>query len=139
MLSKHGFFSANSSCAVVAYILTSKSLQPNAYGAKIPVSSQLNISVWRHYLTDYVDHIVVDFLQFGWPQFSTFTRRQLQSLLGKLSFVTACVRPGWIFMSHLLHRLRSLPYKQSRFPFTSDMLSDIDWWLSFLPCFNGPP
>ena len=139
MLSQHEFFSANSSRAVVAYILASKSPQPNAYGAKIPVSSQLNISVWRHYLTDYVDHIVVDFLQFGWPQFSTFTRRQLQSLLGKLSFVTACVRPGWIFMSHLLHRLRSLPYKQSRFPFTSDMLSDIDWWLSFLPCFNGPP
>ena len=34
-----------------------------------------------------------------WTQFSTFTRRQLQSLLGKLSFVTACVRPGRIFMS----------------------------------------
>ena len=32
-----------------------------------PVSSQLNTSVWRHYLTDYVDHVVVDFLQFGWP------------------------------------------------------------------------
>ena len=53
--------------AVVAYILASKYPQPNAYGAKIPVSSQLNISVWRHYLTDYVDHVVVDFLQFGWP------------------------------------------------------------------------
>ena len=66
MLSQHEFFTANSSRAVVAYILASKSLQPNAYGAKIPVSSQLNISVWRHYLTDYVDQ-VVDFLQFGWP------------------------------------------------------------------------
>ena len=67
MLSQHEFFSANSSSrAVVADILASKSPQPNAYGAKIPVSSQLNISVWRHYLTDYVDHGVVDFLQFGW-------------------------------------------------------------------------
>ena len=71
MLSKHEFFSANSLRTVVAYILAcilaSKSPQPNAYGAKIPVSSQLNISVWRHYLADYVDHVVVDFLQFGWP------------------------------------------------------------------------
>ena len=25
------------------------------------------MSVWRHYLTDYVDHVDVDFLQFGWP------------------------------------------------------------------------
>ena len=68
MLSQHEFFSANSSHAVnVAYILALTSPQPNAYGAKLPVSSQLNISVWRHYLTDYVDHVVVDFLQFGWP------------------------------------------------------------------------
>ena len=67
MLSQHEFFSANSSRAVVADILASKCPQPNACGAKIPVSSQLNISVWRHYLTDYVDHVVVDFLQFGWP------------------------------------------------------------------------
>ena len=65
-----------------------------------------------------------------WTQFSTFTRRQLQSLLGKLSFVTACVQPGRIFMSRLLNRLRSLPSKPSRFPVTSDMLSDIDWWLT---------
>ena len=67
MLSQHEFFSANSSRVVVAYILAWKSPQPNAYGAKIPVSLQLNISVWRHYLTDYVDHVVVDFLQSGWP------------------------------------------------------------------------
>ena len=67
MLSQHEFFSANSSRAFVAYILATKSPQPNAYGAKIPVCSQLNISVWRHYLTDYVDHVVVGFLQFGWP------------------------------------------------------------------------
>ena len=40
-----------------------------------------------------------------WTQFSTFTWRQLQLLLGKLSFVTACVRPGWIFMSRLLNCL----------------------------------
>ena len=72
-----------------------------------------------------------------WTQFSTFTWRQLQSLLGKLSFVTACVRPGRIFMSRLLNRLCSLPSNQSRFPVTSDMLSDIDWWLTFLPHFNG--
>ena len=61
------FSSTNSVRAVVAHILASTSPQPNAFGAKIAVSSQLNISVWRHYLTDYADHDVVDFLQFGWP------------------------------------------------------------------------
>ena len=86
-------------------------------------------------LGDRLSDLETELLQ--WTQFLTLTRRQFQSLLGKLSFVTAYVRPGRIFMSRLLNHLRSLPYKQSRFPVTSDMLSDIDWWLSFLPHFNG--
>ena len=72
-----------------------------------------------------------------WTNLTTFSKRQLQALLGKLSFVTACVRPGRIFMSRLLNRLRSLPSKGSRFPVTSEMLSDINWWLTFLPHLNG--
>ena len=66
-LSQVEFFSANSSRAVFAYIFASKFLQPNAYEAKIPVSSQLKISVWRHYLTDCIDQVIVNFLQFSWP------------------------------------------------------------------------
>ena len=65
MLLKHEFLSPNLSRAAVAYILASESPQPDTYGATC--SSQLNTSVWRHYLTDYVNHVVVDFLQFGWP------------------------------------------------------------------------
>ena len=33
-----------------------------------------------------------------WQVASFFTKKQLQSLLGKLSFVTVCVKPGRIFM-----------------------------------------
>ena len=84
---------------------------------------------------DRLSHLKTELLQ--WTQFSTFTRHQLQSLLGKLSFVTACVRPGQIFMSRLLNHLRSLPSKPSCFPVTSDKLSDIDWLLTLLPNFNG--
>ena len=40
-------------------------------------------------------------------------------------------------MSRLLNRLRSLPSTSSCFLVTSDTLSDIDWWLTFLPHFNG--
>ena len=40
-------------------------------------------------------------------------------------------------MSCLLNRLRNLSPTQSRFPVTSDMLCGIDWWLTFLPYFNG--
>ena len=84
---------------------------------------------------DHLSDIQSELLQ--WTQFLTFTWQQLQSLLGKLSFVAACIRSGRIFMSCLLNQLRNLSATQSRFPVTTDMLSDIDWSLTFLPHFNG--
>ena len=74
---------------------------------------------------DRLSHLKTELLQ--WTQFSTFTRHQLQSLLGKLSFVTACVRPGQIFMSRLLNRLRSLPSKPSCFPVAMIVLRPCDF------------
>lgn len=41
-----------------------------------------------------------------WQAAPFFTKEQLQSLLRKLSFVTACVKPGRIFMIRLLNSLR---------------------------------
>ena len=43
----------------------------------------------------------------AWLTKCSFTKRELQQLLGKLSFVSTCVRPGRAFMSRLLNALRS--------------------------------
>ena len=72
-----------------------------------------------------------------WSQRSRHTKKQLQSLLGKLSFVTACVKPGRIFMARLLNNLRSFSKSRSSCPISDDMRADISWWSSFLPLFNG--
>ena len=62
--------------------------------------------------------------------------RDLQSLLGVMSFVTACVPPACIFMSGLLNTLRANP--SARFcPLSWDDKSDLRWWCHFLPQFNG--
>ena len=61
---------------------------------------------------------------------------QLQSLLGLMSFVTACVRPARIFMSALLNSLRGLAH--SHHPLiTPEMRFYLEWWLHFLPRYNG--
>ena len=39
----------------------------NFQGARIRVPSGLHIHKWRHYLVDYHDPTVVDYLTFGWP------------------------------------------------------------------------
>ena len=41
--------------------------QFNYRGARIPVPSGLKMGAWRHFLQDYHDDGVSDFLEFGWP------------------------------------------------------------------------
>ena len=60
----------------------------------------------------------------------------LQSLLGLMSFVTACVHPARIFMSSLLNGLRGLRPNQ-HLVISSEIRADLQWWLQFLARFNG--
>lgn len=53
--------------SIVKHILASKHDRPNAFGAKIPVTSYLNIAAWEFRLQDYHDSDIVKFLRFGWP------------------------------------------------------------------------
>lgn len=72
-----------------------------------------------------------------WTKSSLFTKKQIQSLLGKLSFVTACVKPGRIFMACLLNRIRACnAASRHRYLITNDTQLDLQWWLHFLPKFN---
>ena len=71
-----------------------------------------------------------------WAQKTKSTRHELQSLLGKLQFVAACVRPGRVFISRLLNFLRTTAESGS-FVIPPDALADIAWWQRFLPLYNG--
>ena len=44
----------------------------------------------------------------GWLEKETATLKQLQSLVGKLNFIAACLRPGRIFISRLLKWMKEL-------------------------------
>ena len=73
-----------------------------------------------------------------WLTGSYFTKHILQSLLGKLSYVAACVKPGRIFMSRLLNILRDLPgHGRGKFRITDEIRADLRWWDTFLPLYNG--
>ena len=66
----------------------------------------------------------------------SFTRKQLESLIGKLQFVAACVRPGRVFISRLLNKLRGLN-STGNYDMDSQVLKDMYWWYKFLPTYNG--
>ncbi|XP_078578182.1 uncharacterized protein LOC144877805 [Branchiostoma floridae x Branchiostoma japonicum] len=72
-----------------------------------------------------------------WLQKRKATKRELQSLIGKLVFVSACVPPGRLFVSRMLETLRSLRRNNHRFRISRDLRLDLAWWDRFLHVFNG--
>lgn len=73
-----------------------------------------------------------------WLKKSNASRKELQSLLGKLSFVSSCVRPGRIFVQRLLTFLRSIfSQPEQRFTLPEYIKGDLRWWQVYLPKYNG--
>ena len=75
-----------------------------------------------------------------WLCKSTASLKEIQSILGKLNFIAACVRPGRVFIGRLLQWLKVLnkshnPREQVYIP--DYVKKDILWWHKFLPCYNG--
>ena len=64
-----------------------------------------------------------------------FTRKQLQSILGRLMFVHKVVKPARYFVNRLLHTLRTM--EQDKAPMTEAIQKDINWFLVFVKNFNG--
>ena len=65
------------------------------------------------------------------------TKRQLQSLIGKLNWVTQVIHGRRFHLRRLLDRISGLRYPSHRTRVTRDMRADIAWWLGFMDCFNG--
>ena len=71
-----------------------------------------------------------------WSTKREATKLEVQSLVGSLNFLAACVRPGRIFMSRLLNFLRSMSDTGS-VVLDSGFLRDVRWWHTFAPVYNG--
>ena len=63
-------------------------------------------------------------------------RKEIESLVGKLAFMAACVRPGRLFMSRVLEFLRGLP-EVGKVEVPKSVRRDLLWWKVFLPQYNG--
>ena len=73
-----------------------------------------------------------------WLSKETATLKELQSVVGKLNFVAACVRPGRIFISRLLNWLREIHGKDTRkLKIPAEVKKDFKWWSRFLVSYNG--
>ena len=72
----------------------------------------------------------------SWVFKTTSTRKETESLIGKLQFMGKCVKPGRIFVARLLNWLRTMN-RQGKYTIPLEARKDIAWWSKFLDTYNG--
>ena len=74
-----------------------------------------------------------------WVRKTTISKRELQSLLGKLFWVARVVKYARAFMGRLLEQLRSLSkvHDGKKVTFSDESKKDVRWWAEYLEHFNG--
>ena len=71
-----------------------------------------------------------------WQNKKFCSKRQLQSLLGSLLFISKCVRPARVFLNRMLQFLR-LMGTQKTVTLSPEFFKDLTWFCTFLNQFNG--
>ncbi|MEW8547235.1 MAG: reverse transcriptase domain-containing protein [Candidatus Thiodiazotropha sp.] len=70
-------------------------------------------------------------------QLKRVTKRQLQSLAGRLSWAAGVVRGGRVFLRRIFNKISTLKHSSHRTTLDSMVKADILWWHTFLSTFNG--
>ena len=71
-----------------------------------------------------------------WRKRKKCTKRELLSLIGKLSFAYKVVRPGRIFMRRLIMLSTTVRQLHHHITLNNQAQADIQWWIDFLPSWD---
>lgn len=71
-----------------------------------------------------------------WLTKQSATKTELQSLIGKLAFVSKCVGLGCLFLTRILVTLRSLR-RNHWVKLSAKFRKDICLWMQFIDIYNG--
>ena len=73
----------------------------------------------------------------SWLARKTTTKRRLLSLIGKLAFAAKAVPAGRLFIRRLITLSTKAKQLHHRINLNKEARADVQWWLSFLPTWNG--
>ena len=65
------------------------------------------------------------------------SKKQLQSLAGKLNFCAGVIFGGRVFLRRIIDSINSLKADNHKMKLTESIRADISWWQSFMSTFNG--
>ena len=72
-----------------------------------------------------------------WVRKTTAKKSELQSILGKLLWVSKAVRFSRIFVSRIITEIRKLSKQSEKITLSSDIRKDFLWWKTYLEVFSG--
>lgn len=72
-----------------------------------------------------------------WGTKRTCTKRQLLSIIGKLSFVSRVVKSSRTFIRRMIDLSKRAKYLHHHLRLNNECRKDIDWWINYLPTWNG--
>ena len=71
-----------------------------------------------------------------WLTRTKATRREVESLIGKLQFLAKCIRAGRIFIARLIQWIKGMDRTQV-YSIPLEARRDISWWARFAATYNG--
>ena len=92
---------------------------------------EMTLSVTPERLTE------LELLLSHWLTKKSAIKSELQSLIGKLSFVSKCVRQSRLFLTRILALLRTVKRNHHHIRLSREFYPDIHWWLRFIRVYNG--
>ena len=72
-----------------------------------------------------------------WARKTVATKQELQSILGKIMWVSKVVRFSRCFVSRIIGVLKGLRSQKQKVTLSLEVRKDFLWWAEFLPVFNG--
>ena len=72
-----------------------------------------------------------------WARKTVATKQELQSILGKLMWVSKVVRFSRCFVARIISILKGLRSQKQKITLSQETRKDFLWWSEFLPVFNG--
>lgn len=116
------------------------SLNPAKISEPSPVMEYLGIVLDTNLMQarisqERLQEVMSELLQ--WKQRRHATKRNILSLIGKLTFISRVVRPGRTFIRRMIALACQIPHLHHRIKLSAEFQKDVAWWLSYLPTWNG--
>ena len=94
-------------------------------------SNAMELRISEQRLQDVYDELI------KWNDRKQCTKRQLLSLIGKLTFVSRVVKPGRIFVRRMIELSKHVKHLHFIVKLNKSFRADVKWWLLYLPTWNG--